>query len=175
MPFAPEVGRDADRNGAHVDPVVSSASPATSPTVSPTGTVRKVAAADVTVNRRRGGEIRVLLGPATVGASTGFLGTLRLAPGEYVSEHFHPYSEEFLYVTAGAVTVQVDGRPVRLEPGEGVLVPKNVRHRVENHGPAAAEAVFQLCPLAPQPHLGHVDTEPLPAPAAPQLAVGGGQ
>ena len=138
-----------------------------------TARVTKVAVADVTPNRRRGGELRVVLGPATAGATTGFLGVLSLGPGEYVGEHYHPFSEEFLYVTSGTMTVRIDDQPVELGAGEGVLVPKNARHRVENHGDETAEAVFHLCPLAPKPELGHVDTEPLPAPNEPSLGVGG--
>jgi putative monooxygenase len=52
----------------------------------------KVRVADVRPNRRRGGDIRVLLGPNTVGSTSGFMGVLALEPGEYVSEHYHPYS-----------------------------------------------------------------------------------
>lgn len=132
-----------------------------------------VALADAEPNRRRGGVLRVVLGPKTAGATTGFMGVLTLMPGEFVSEHYHPYSEEFLYVTRGAVTARLDGQAVQVRAGEGVLVPRSVRHRVENHGEEVAEAVFHLGPLAPRPELGHVDTEPLPAPAEPQPQVGG--
>jgi putative monooxygenase len=134
--------------------------------------ITKVAAAGITPNRRRGGELRVVLGPATTGATSGFLGVLTMAPGEYVSEHYHPYSEEFLYVISGSLTVKVDGEPIELAAGEGLLVPKDVRHSVRNDTAEQAEAVFHLCPLAPRPELGHVDTEPLPQPTEPQLGVG---
>ncbi len=128
--------------------------------------IRKAALADVAANRRRGGDIRVVLGPKTAGATTGFLGVLTLEPGEYVSEHYHPYSEEFLYVTSGSMTVLVDGEPAELSAEEGVLVPIGVRHKVVNLSDATATCVFQLCPLAPDPALGHVDTEPLVCPDA---------
>ena len=121
----------------------------------------KVCVTDVSPNRRRGGDLRVLLGPQTVGSTSGFLGVLVLEPGEYVSEHYHPYSEEFLYVTQGELTVRVEGEPVELSADQGLMVPIGQRHRVENQGPRRSVAVFQLCPLAPHPSLGHVDTEPL--------------
>ena len=123
--------------------------------------IRKAALADVAANRRRGCDLRLVLGPKTAGATTGFLGVLTLEPGEYVSEHYHPYSEEFLYVISGSVTVLVDGEPAELSAEEGVLVPINVRHKVVNSSGATARCVFHLCPLAPDPALGHVDTEPL--------------
>jgi len=131
----------------------------------------KVALRDVVPNRRRGGDIRVLLGPATVGATSGFFGVLTLAPGEYVSEHYHPYSEEFLYVVSGGATVRLDGEDVTVAEGEGVFVPIGTRHRVTNTTGADAVLAFHLCPLAPRPDLGHVDTEPQPG-TGPALSVG---
>src|SRR3712207_9438561 len=65
-------------------------------------------------NRRRGGDIRVLLSPASVGSTAGFMGTLTLEPGEVVTEHWHPYSEEFLYCQEGDVLVTLDGEERRL-------------------------------------------------------------
>ncbi|RGC67595.1 hypothetical protein C5N14_17600 [Micromonospora sp. MW-13] len=120
---------------------------------------RPVAGRDVPADRRRGGELRVLLGPKTVGSTSGFMGVAVLAPGERIAEHYHPYSEEFLYVTRGAITVDLDDRPVPLAAGESLFVPVNVRHRLRNTGTEPAEVVFHLGPLAPRPELGHVDTE----------------
>ena len=133
----------------------------------------KVTAADCVPNRRRGGDLRVTLSPKTVGSTSGFGGVLRLAPGEFVAEHYHPYSEEFLHVVAGALTMTLDGVEITLGPEDSLLVPIGVRHRLVNVGDQEAHAVFHLSPLAPRPELGHVDTEPLPDPAAPQPKVGG--
>ena len=114
---------------------------------------------DAAPNRRRGGDIRVTLSPKTVGCTSGFGGVLFLAPGEFVTEHYHPYSEEFLHVVTGDLEMSLDGEPVRLGPGDSVLVPIGVRHRLVNVGNAEGRAVFHLSPLAPRPELGHVDTE----------------
>ncbi|SIR71456.1 cupin domain-containing protein [Micromonospora avicenniae] len=122
-------------------------------------TVGLVAARDVPADRRRGGELRVLLGPRTVGSTSGFMGVARLGPGERIAEHYHPYSEEFLYVARGAITVDLDDQPVSLAAGAALHVPINVRHRLRNTGDEPAEVVFHLGPLAPRPELGHVDTE----------------
>lgn len=118
-----------------------------------------VAARDVAPDRRRGGELRVLLGPKTVGSTCGFLGVATLDPGERIAEHYHPYSEEFLYVARGEITVDLDDEPVPVRAGEALFVPVNVRHRLRNTGTGPAEVVFTLGPLAPRPELGHVDTE----------------
>src|SRR5690349_8768412 len=124
--------------------------------------IRTVSINDVPANRRRGGDIRTILSPATVGATSGFMGTLRLEPLEVVTEHWHPYSEEFLFCVQGLVTLRLNGEERWLSANEGVLIPIGVRHRLVNDGPETAFLVFQLGPLAPAPHLGHVDTEELP-------------
>jgi mannose-6-phosphate isomerase-like protein (cupin superfamily) len=110
-------------------------------------------------NTRRGGDLRTLLTPSTVGASSGFCGAVRLAPGERIAEHYHPYSEESLYVAKGAVQVDLNGEAVDVAAEQAMLVPRRVRHRVRNCGTTEALVVFHLSPLAPCPELGHVDTE----------------
>jgi putative monooxygenase len=114
---------------------------------------------DVAPETRRGGEIRTLLSPRTVGATAGFMGIAAVAPGDWIAEHYHPYSEEFLYVVAGAITVEIDGEPATVGTREGILVPKGAPHRVRNEGSEEASIVFHLGPLAPRPDLGHVETE----------------
>ena len=126
-----------------------------------TNRATRVALGAVEPNRRRGGDLRVLLSPKTVGSTSGFMGALRLEPGESVSEHRHPYSEEFLYVVSGSVVLRVDDEAIELGPDEGVMTPKDRRHRLANRGGEPAFLVFHLSPLAPRPELGHVDTEPL--------------
>jgi putative monooxygenase len=127
---------------------------------------------DIRPNRRRGGDIRLTLGPATVGATSGLGGVLYLAPGEFVAEHFHPYSEEFLHVVAGELSMLLDGEPIPLGPGDSLLVPIGVRHRLVNIGQVRAHAIFHLSPLAPRPELGHVDTEAPVHPGEPQPGAG---
>jgi putative monooxygenase len=134
--------------------------------------IRKVAAADVPVLRHRGGALRTVLGPANAGATSGFMGLARLEPGEFVNEHYHPFSEEFVLLISGRITVRLDGEPVELAGREGLLIPIGVRHRLENTGGEPAELVYHLGPLAPRPDLGHVDTEELPHPELAPAAAG---
>ena len=121
-----------------------------------------VSRSDAAPNRRRGGDIRVLLSPASVGSTAGFMGTLTLEPGEVVTEHWHPYSEEFLYCQAGDVLITLDGEQRRLVAESAVHIPVGVRHRIVNDTSTQAFFVFLAGPLAPRPELGHVDTEPSP-------------
>lgn len=110
-------------------------------------------------NRRRGGDLRAVLTPTSVGSTSGFMGLAVMAPGESIAEHYHPYSEEFVYVVAGTLEVDLDGETHPLRTDQGLLVPLNVRHRFRNVGDTEARMVFHLGPLAPRPELGHVDTE----------------
>ncbi|GAA0525997.1 cupin domain-containing protein [Paractinoplanes ferrugineus] len=145
----------------------------------PEPVARAVSVTEVAPNRRRGGDIRVVLSPRTVGSTSGFMGVLTLRPGEFVAEHYHPHSEEFLHVVKGSLTMRLDGGPeaggsvVSLTAGQGLMVPIGMRHRLENSHDGDAELVFHLSPLAPRPELGHVDTEELPSADEPQLNVGG--
>lgn len=114
---------------------------------------------DSTGDVRRGGEVRVLLSPKTVGSTSGFMGVATIAPGDKISEHYHPYSEEFVYVVRGSIDARLDGTAHQVRAGQGLFIPVNVKHRLENHGDVEAFLVFHLGPLAPRPDLGHVDTE----------------
>ncbi|MFF7736442.1 cupin domain-containing protein [Streptomyces sp. NPDC007984] len=118
-----------------------------------------VSLSDVEPNRRRGGDLRAMLTPAAVGATSGFMGVALIEPGDRIGEHYHPYSEEFVYVVCGQLEVDLDGEPHPLQPEQGLLIPINMRHRFRNVGNVEARLVFHLGPLAPSPPLGHVDTE----------------
>lgn len=114
---------------------------------------------DAAADTRRGGDVRTLLSPKTVGSTSGFMGVATIGPGDRISEHYHPYSEEFIYCASGTLTAQLDGEPRELPARHSLYIPVNVKHRLVNEGEEDAFIVFHLGPLAPEPHLGHVDTE----------------
>ncbi|MER8039991.1 cupin domain-containing protein [Streptomyces hydrogenans] len=133
----------------------------------------KINVTDAEPNTKRGGDIRVTLSPKTTGCGSGFGGVLWLEPGEWITEHYHPYSEEFLHVVTGELEIALDDRKVALGPGDSLMVPIDVRHRLVNTGSEKAHLVFHLSPLAPRPELGHVDTEEPLNPGAANPDVGG--
>jgi putative monooxygenase len=110
-------------------------------------------------DNRRGGDVRTLLSPKTVGSTSGFMGVATIGAGDWISEHYHPYSEEFIYVVKGTIVARLDGTPHEVGSGQALLIPKDVKHRLANDGAEEAFIVFHLGPLAPKPELGHVDTE----------------
>ncbi|MGW2635791.1 cupin domain-containing protein [Streptomyces sp. NPDC001348] len=130
---------------------------------------------EIEPNTRRGGDLRALLTPTTVGSTSGFMGVAMVQPGDRIAEHYHPYSEEFVYVVCGQLEVDLDGEPHPLRPEQGLMIPAHVRHRFRNVGDVEARIVFHLGPLAPSPPLGHVDTEEtVPAAVAAEGAGAGG-
>ena len=114
---------------------------------------------EVPADTRRGGDVRTLLSPKSVGCTSGFMGVATIGPGDRISEHYHPYSEEFIYVVSGQLDAQLDGKSNTVGARQGLMIPINVRHRLVNDGDEDAFIVFHLGPLAPRPDLGHVDTE----------------
>jgi putative monooxygenase len=114
---------------------------------------------EMPADTRRGGDVRTLLSPKTAGATSGFMGVATIGPGDRISEHYHPYSEEFIYVVRGRITARLDGVPHEVNARQSLFIPINVRHRLMNEGHEEAFLVFHLGPLAPRPELGHVDTE----------------
>jgi quercetin dioxygenase-like cupin family protein len=108
---------------------------------------------------RRGGDVRTLLSPKSADSTSGFMGVATIQPGDSISEHYHPYSEEFIYCVTGTVTAQLDGEPHEVPARNALFIPINMKHRLVNDGDEEAFIVFHLGPLAPRPELGHVDTE----------------
>jgi putative monooxygenase len=119
--------------------------------------VRKVE--ETPADNRRGGDVRTLLSPKTIGSTSGFMGVATIPSGDWISEHYHPYSEEFIYVCSGSLTADLDGEAQTVNGGEALFIPINVKHRLRNEGDEDAFIVFHLGPLAPRPDIGHVDTE----------------
>jgi putative monooxygenase len=114
---------------------------------------------EMPADTRRGGDIRAVLSPKTAGSTSGFGGVATIGPGDRISEHYHPHSEEFVYLIRGQLDAQLDDVSHPVKAGQGLLIPINTRHRLVNDGDEEAFFVFHLGPLAPRPELGHVDTE----------------
>ncbi len=66
-------------------------------------------------------------------------------PGPLAIEHVHPFQSERHEVLDGTLTLSVKGKKQRLTPGDVVLVPKNVPHKIiETDGPI--RIMFELRP-----------------------------
>ena len=125
---------------------------------------------EVAPDTRRGGDVRTLLSPKSVGCTTGFMGCATIPAGDWIAEHYHPFSEEFVFVVSGNLVAELDGETIEVPAQSGLFVPINCKHRLRNTGDEDAFIVFHLGPLAPRPPMGHVDTEHRTAESAPAAA-----
>jgi len=66
-------------------------------------------------------------------------------PAWSLPEHRHDASET-MYVTAGSMWVEIDGRRLELDPGDSAHVPAGVKHRGGTMGDATLERVLVFAP-----------------------------
>ena len=114
------------------------------------------------LKQTRGGGMLTLLSPKSTGNPAGYIGMLTLSPGEVFLKHFHPYSEECLFVTRGEVLIEGDENSFVAPEGTAVFIPKYEPHRLCNMGSEDVTLVFFCAPLAPSPTEGHVMLEDVP-------------
>ncbi|NQX49140.1 cupin domain-containing protein [Paenibacillus tritici] len=110
---------------------------------------------DVPVVHARGGQMRVLASPATIGATQLIMGHVLLQAGEEIKEHLHDYGEETVFVVRGQGTAFIEDIPHSIRENCLFIARKGERHRVVNEGPGDMELVFATAPLAPRPEIGH--------------------
>jgi quercetin dioxygenase-like cupin family protein len=74
-----------------------------------------------------------------------FQARVDFAPGASFPRHRHP-GEEIIYVLAGTLEYEVDGKPVTVKAGDVLFVPTGVIHAARNVGkePAAELATYVL-------------------------------
>ncbi len=114
---------------------------------------------EIEPNTRRGGDLRAMLTPATVGSTSGFMGVAIINPGDRIGEHYHPYSEEFVYVVCGQLEVDLDGEPHPLRPEQGPDDPHQHAAPLPQRRQRGGADRLPPGPAGPRPALGHVDTE----------------
>lgn len=110
---------------------------------------------DVPIIHARGGQMRILASPATVGASQLIMGNVILQANEEIKEHLHDYGEESVFVVKGQGTVFIEDVPHSIREHCLFLVRRGERHRIVNGGTSEMELVFATAPLAPSAEIGH--------------------
>jgi mannose-6-phosphate isomerase-like protein (cupin superfamily) len=93
-----------------------------------------------------GSSIRELAGPAWTAARNQSLAEARVRAGAATIEHFHRESEEIYYFVSGAGRMRLGDEEVAVGPGDSVVIPPGVRHKLWASG--EAELVL-LCCCAP--------------------------
>ena len=62
----------------------------------------------------------------------------RMPPGAREWWHVHRRSQQFFYVRSGCLVIEHGSHSARLRAGDGLHVPRGVRHQVTNPGPGDA-------------------------------------
>ena len=95
-------------------------------------------------------EIRFLLdGDDTAGRVSMF--EFLVPPGARVpAPHYHEQVDEVAYGLEGVLTFTVDGRPVRLAPGDRCFIPRGAVHQFVNSGTEPTRTLSVLTPA----HIG---------------------
>ena len=125
---------------------------------------------------RRGGDVRTLLSPKTVGSTSGLHGRGHDRAGrpDRASTTTRTPRSSSTCVRGHAHRRARRRAARRCRRGEGLFIPINVRTACATTGDEEALIVFHLGPLAPRPELGHVDTEePQPCEAHERSVVTG--
>ncbi len=126
----------------------------------PSPVIRNVSAVKASrVERSRGAEIQILIGPAD-GAPNFITRRFTLAPGGRIPRHRHDTIEHEQLMVSGTMTLGLDDREVDLSEGDSIFIPPGVAHWYENRGDRPA--VF-LCVV---PHTSEYQTEWLEAPVS---------
>ena len=78
------------------------------------------------------------------GAKDFVIFTEDVPPGQTISPHRHPHSEEVLFIHAGTGTAWLDGKQAKIGPGTIIFMPPNTGVRLTNDGgrPISLVAIF---------------------------------
>ena len=85
------------------------------------------------------------------------LAAVVLTPGGWLARHVHSF-EEALYMLAGELLLELDGRVHRLRAGDYALIPIGVRHALANTGDGPLRLLSLNTPQRLAPDAGRRDT-----------------
>jgi mannose-6-phosphate isomerase-like protein (cupin superfamily) len=100
-----------------------------------------------------GSQIRELAGAAAANAENQSLAEATVPPGGETQEHFHRLTEEIYFFTHGRGRLRLAAEERDVEPGDAVVIPPGVPHKLWNTGD---EPLRLLCCCAPA--YSHEDT-----------------
>ena len=84
----------------------------------------------------------------TSGSIAAFEITVPRAQGLLAPAHSHDYYEETVYGIDGVLTWTVDGRQIKVGPGQALRIPRGAVHRFDNPGSQDVKALCVITPAA---------------------------
>jgi quercetin dioxygenase-like cupin family protein len=103
------------------------------------------------------GLVRSVLVGRDTGSTHTELAATRFSPGAWLGRHRHSF-EEALYVLAGELIIELDGRVHRLRPGDYILMTIGTPHTLANVGSEEVRLLSVNTPLRLPPDAGRRDT-----------------
>lgn len=79
-------------------------------------------------------EITHVFQPGELQGGCRLLATITLEPGSSIGKHVHANEEEIFYILRGVASVDNNGEPAQLGPGDALLTGGGQYHAVENTG-----------------------------------------
>lgn len=95
-----------------------------------------------------GSTIRSILDRSNAPVAAQSLAEASLPAGLSTDRHYHRLSEEFYFMLEGSAEMEVGGETRGIEPGDAVLIPAGVWHRIT----AASNIRFLCCCAPPYDH-----------------------
>lgn len=72
----------------------------------------------------------------------------RMPPQTREERHFHAKAEQFFYVLAGTLTMELDGSVHQLQQGSGISVAKGISHQACNESDEDVVFLVVSCPTS---------------------------
>jgi quercetin dioxygenase-like cupin family protein len=90
----------------------------------------------------------LITGDNSTGSIAAFELTVRGGQRLPAPAHSHDHYEETIYGLDGVLTWTVDGRPIDVEPGQALCIPRGAVHRFDNPGTQDAKTLCVITPAA---------------------------
>ncbi|TSA30774.1 MAG: cupin domain-containing protein [Verrucomicrobiaceae bacterium] len=98
-----------------------------------------------------GSRIRSILDRTNAPVQNQSLAEATVPAGSATQRHYHRASEELYFILEGDGTMEIDGTPREIAPGDAILIPPGSRHNI-----SASTTLRFLCCCAPP--YAHEDT-----------------
>lgn len=67
----------------------------------------------------------------------------KMPPGSSERMHYHNKAQQFFYILKGIADIEMEGKIVRINNGEGIHIKAGIQHRILN--PGTEDVEFILC------------------------------
>lgn len=91
-------------------------------------------------------DVKLLVGPETLGSGNLNFGITEVPPGTMMDFHVHQDSEEIIYILEGRGEAVVGDRAEEIEPGTAIYLPRGASHSINNKSDQTMRFTFCFSP-----------------------------